>query len=84
MDSNDDLPLFPVTGWEVGVLGEHEAVFIRLAFRSHALQKPEEFDQGRRYVFQREQLAALRAVVDKAIQALENGAPQASSPSARH
>jgi hypothetical protein len=74
---SDDLVLFPVTEWEIRIIPSYQAVFIRLAFLSHALQKPEESDPGRRYVFQPAQLRELRDAIDRALQRLEAAGPQA-------
>lgn len=79
----DDLPLLPVTGWEVGAIPEYDAVFIRFEFLSNMLQAPAEADPGRRYVFQRAQLAEFRDAITRSLQKLESDGTQ-SPPGERH
>lgn len=73
---NDELTLFPVTGWEVAPIPAYGAIFIRPAFLTHPLQKMEESDPGRRYLLTVEQAQDLRDAIDRTLQRLKNGEPQ--------
>ena len=74
----DELILFPVAGWEIGTIPSETAVFIRLEFLTHLMQKPEEADPGRRYVFQAAQARELRDAIDRALRSLETAGPPRS------
>ena len=71
MSEKDELVLFPVAGWDVGTIPSLDAIFVRLPFLSHPLQKMDEADPGRRYVFQTKQLRELISALQKALQKLE-------------
>lgn len=76
---SDDLPLFPVTGWEVKTIPAYGAIFIRLPFLSHATQSIAESDPGRRYVLHLDQARELRDELSKSIHLLETAEFQAGS-----
>ena len=78
----DQLPLFAVTEWEVSTIPAYGALFIRLAFLSHAMQGLEQADPGRRYVFHASQARELRDAIDKALAKLEAAGPQGAPPDA--
>lgn len=73
---SDEIKLFPVSEWEIGVIPAYDAIFIRLAFLSHPLQKLEESDPGRRYAFQRAQLVELRNAITRALDKTAGGDAQ--------
>lgn len=81
--SEMEVPLFPVTGWEIGPVVAHEVIMIRPAFVSGALQKLSESDPGRRYVLTPVQARELVAGIERALGALESAGPQAG-PGSRH
>lgn len=72
----DEIPLFPVAGWEIAPISAYGAIFIRPAFLSHPAQKLEEADPGRRYLLTAAQARELRDAIDRALHHLETGAPQ--------
>ncbi|MCR4297472.1 MAG: hypothetical protein NUV75_01780 [Gallionella sp.] len=79
----DELPLFPVTEYEVRAIPAYGALFIRFGFLSHSMQGIEEADPGRRYVFHPAQAREVRDAIDRALHALENAGPQ-DAPGERH
>jgi len=74
---NDDLPIFPVTGWNIGTVPAYGALFIQLPFLSHPMQTLEEADPGRRYVFQLQQARDLVVALQSSIEKLESSAFEA-------
>lgn len=72
---DEDAPLFPVAGWAIGTAPEHDIVIIRLAFLSHATQRPEEADPGRRYVFSTARAKMLRDALDRLFHRAESAGP---------
>lgn len=75
---NDELILFPVTGWEVAPISAYGAIFIRPAFLAHPMQKMEEADPGRRYLLTAAQAKELRDAIDRTLLRLQSGEPQGS------
>lgn len=73
---SDEIPLYPVSGWEIAPIPAYGALFIRPAFLSHPTQKPEEADPGRRYLLTAAQARELRDAIDRTLHLLESGAPQ--------
>lgn len=72
----DELPLFPVAGWEIATIPSHGAIFIRPAFLTHPTQKQEEADPGRRYLLTAAQAMELRDAIDRTLLRLESDASQ--------
>jgi hypothetical protein len=70
--NNDELPIFPVTGWSIATIPAYGALFIQLPFLSHPMQTIEEADPGRRYVFQLQQARDLIVALQQSVQKLEN------------
>lgn len=69
-----DEPAFPVTGWTALVSVEHQAMFLKLPFLSHPLQRPSEADPGRTYILTKSQLENLEQQIQKALRQLETPA----------
>lgn len=77
----DDVPLFPVAGWEIGPLPSLGVVMIQPHFLTHPMQRPEEANSGRRYVLTPQQALELAGAIQRALQKLEsNGPPGAPGP----
>lgn len=74
----NELVLFPVTGWEIAAIPAHGLLFIRPAFLTHPLQKPDEADPGRRYLLTTDQARQMRDAIDRILHQLESGGPQGS------
>jgi hypothetical protein len=79
----EDLPIFPVTGWNIGTIPAYGALFVQLPFLSHPMQTIAEADPGRRYVFQLNQARDLIAALQEAVQKLESAGYEAM-PGERH
>lgn len=69
---NDDLFLFPITGWEIKSAPVEGILSVRFPFLSHEQQKLAEADPGRPYVMQAEQAREFRDALSRAIERLEN------------
>jgi biofilm regulator BssS len=67
-----EIPIFPITGWNIGTVPAMDAVFIQLEFLSSPMQSIEQADPGRRYVFQHSQLRELRDALTRALAHLES------------
>lgn len=76
MTQPDELPIFPVTGWTIGTVPDHNAVFIQLSFLASSMQKFSQPDPGRRYVLQLNQLRELQHDIAVAIDKLESDSSQ--------
>lgn len=72
----NEVVLFPVTGWEVAAIPAYGAMFIRPAFLTHPLQKADEADPGRRYLLTADQARELRDAIDRTLHQLETGGSQ--------
>lgn len=77
---NDDLFLFPVTGWEIKSTPLEGIVSIRFPFLSHENQKLAEADPGRSYMMQAEQARELRDALSRAIERIESPEFALSAP----
>jgi biofilm formation regulator BssS-like protein len=69
---NDDLFLFPITGWEIKSVPVEGILSVRFPFLSHEQQKLAEADPGRPYVMQAEQAREFRDALSRAIERMEN------------
>lgn len=69
---NNDLFLFPITGWEIKSIPVEGILSVRFPFLSHEQQKLAEADPGRPYVMQTEQARELRDALSRAIEHIEN------------
>lgn len=68
----DDLFLFPITGWEIKTVPVDGILSVRFPFLSHEYQKLAEADPGRPYVMQAEQARELRDALSRAIECIDN------------
>lgn len=68
----DNLFLFPITGWEVKALPLDGILSVRFPFLSHEQQKLAEADPGRPYVMRTEQARELRDALSRAIERIDN------------
>ncbi len=68
---NNDLFLFPITGWEIKSLPTEGILSVRFPFLSHEQQKLAEADPGRPYVMQTKQARELRDALSRAIEHIE-------------
>lgn len=67
----DDLFLFPITGWEIKAVPIDGILSVRFPFLSHEHQKLAEADPGRPYVMQAEQARELRDALSRAIERID-------------
>lgn len=81
--TQDEWPLFPVSGWEIGTIPAYDAIFIRLEFLSHAMQAPGQADPGRRYLFAPALARELARKIIEQADRMESGGLQ-SPPGERH
>ena len=75
--SESNLPLFPVSGWEIGPVPRLGLLIVRFEFLSHSLQKLTEADPGRRYALQPEQARKLITALQDSLRQLDNTVPGA-------
>jgi hypothetical protein len=68
----NDLFLFPITGWEIKTVPVDGVVSMRFPFLSHDRQKLSEADPGRPYVMHADQARELRDALSRAIAQIEN------------
>lgn len=68
----DDLFLFPITGWEIKTAPVDGILSVRFPFLSHEQQKLSEADPGRPYVMRTEQARELRDALSRAIERIDN------------
>ncbi len=68
----DNLFLFPITGWEVKALPIDGILSVRFPFLSHEQQKLAEADPGRPYMMRTEQARELRDALSRAIELIDN------------
>jgi len=73
MAEDGGIPLFPVVGFEVRFMPSNGWIFIRLPFISHAMQRPEEADPGRRYAFSPRQARQLADGILEELAKMESG-----------
>ena len=76
MNEPDELPVFPVTGWEIADVPAMNMIIFRPAFLSHATQKPEQSDPGRRYALTPRLARDVIAGIQRALDRLDNAAPE--------
>lgn len=75
----DNIPIFPVSGWDAGPVPSMGIMVIRFHFLAHPLQKLEEADPGRNYALTPPQLRELRDAIDRALVKLEKPEVPAST-----
>lgn len=79
----DNIPLAPITGWNIGPIKAYEAVTFKFHFLSHSMQSPDDAQQSPQFVMTAEQAAEFAAVIGQALEQLKNAEPQAA-PGPRH
>lgn len=80
----DDLPIFPVSEWDIRSVPAYQILLLRLGFLSHATQKPEEADPGRNYALTLAQAAELRDAIDRALQKMQTDGVPPIPPAEKH
>ncbi|MDQ3235809.1 MAG: hypothetical protein M3Q07_28710 [Pseudobdellovibrionaceae bacterium] len=68
----DDLFLFPITGWEIKAAPVDGFLSVRFPFLSHERQNLADADPGRPYVMRVEQARELRDALSRAIERIDN------------
>lgn len=74
----NEIPLFPVAGWEVLEVHKYGAVAIRVDFLTNTFQKASEADQGRHYVLPPAQARQLAQQILSTVDRLESAGYQPS------
>lgn len=69
---DNDLFLFPITGWEIKTVPVDGVLSVRFPFLSHDRQKLSDADPGRPYVMHADQARELRDALSRAITQIEN------------
>lgn len=69
---DNDLFLFPITGWEIKTAPVDGVLCVRFPFLSHDRQKLSDADPGRPYVMHADQARELRDALSRAITRIEN------------
>lgn len=69
---DNDLFLFPITGWEIKTVPVDGVLSVRFPFLSHDRQKLSEANPGRPYVMHADQARELRDGLSRAIAQIEN------------
>jgi hypothetical protein len=72
----DELPLFPLVGFEVQIVPKLGILFIRLPFLTSPLQPIEQADPGRRYAIHPRQAREIARSILEAADALESAGGQ--------
>jgi hypothetical protein len=70
---------FPITGWEIKCEPVDGLLSVRFPFLSHGQQNLAEADPGRPYVMQAEQARELRDALSRALERMDNHAPEPAS-----
>lgn len=76
----DEIPLFPAAGWQIGTIPALDAIFIQIPFLAHSMQDADKAEPGRRYVFHTKLARELRDGIDAALRKMESAGPQGSPP----
>lgn len=69
---DNDLFLFPITGWEIKTVPVDGVLSVRFPFLSHDRQKLSEADPGRPYLMHADQARELRDALSRAITRIDN------------
>jgi biofilm formation regulator BssS-like protein len=67
-----DLPIFPITEWEVETAPVDELIFVRFTFLSDVRQRLDNADVGNPYVMEVEQVRELRDALTRALECIDN------------
>jgi hypothetical protein len=67
-----NLPIFPITEWEVETSPADELIFVRFTFLSDVRQCLDDADVGNPYVMEIEQVRELRDALTRAIERVDN------------
>ena len=72
----EEIPLAPISGWEIAPISAHGALMLRLSYLTHATQQPDEAQQTPQLVMTQEQAQALIEALKRALERLESGPPE--------
>lgn len=76
MANEKDIPLFPISQWDIGPIPTHGLIAFRPHFLSHALQKPHEAQADRYYALTPEQCRQLVEDLQRQLARLETAGVQ--------
>ena len=76
MTSQDDIPLCPISGWDIRALEGHKAVMIRLDFLAHPMQPLGQAIHSPIYVLTADRCRELAQRIVLVLHQLESGAPE--------
>lgn len=72
MSKQDDIPVFPVSGWQVGPLPGYDALVLKLQYLSSPMQQLEEAQETQFFAITPEMAEALISDLQKHIQTVRN------------
>ncbi|WP_298929161.1 hypothetical protein [uncultured Ramlibacter sp.] len=79
----EELPLAPVTGWELAPISAYGVVMCRLSYLTHQTQRVEDAHQSPRYALTLQQARELIEALQKQVRYLESG-PQEGTGMPKH
>ncbi|HDL6960501.1 TPA: bssS family protein [Yersinia enterocolitica] len=71
MSKKDDIPVFPVTGWQAGPLPGHDMLILKFQFLSSPMQKLDEAQESQFYAMQPAMVRNLISDLTRHLEALE-------------
>jgi len=74
--SQEEIPLNPIAGWQVGPISAHRAVMLRLDFLTHPMQRPDEAHQTPQLVLTAPQAQELAEALQRAAGRATSGGPE--------
>jgi hypothetical protein len=75
---SDEVPLAPMTGWEVAPISAHEAIVLRLSYLTHQTQRLDEAHKSPRFVMSALQCQQLIEALQSKLEVLKSGPPSGS------
>lgn len=72
----EDIPLFPIAGWQLGPIHQYGLVALTFDFLSHPMQKIEESQQSQMFALTADQARELIQRLQSALDQLDSGEGQ--------
>ena len=74
--NSDEIPLAPLTGWDIAPISAYGAVMLRLDYLTNATQQPTDAQQTPQFVMTKSQALELSAALKRVAVLLESGPPE--------
>lgn len=74
----EELPLFPVAGFEISQWAERRAIIVRFQYLASPADSPDSPHQGLRHLLTVKQAREIAASLERAARIVESGAPPAT------